>query len=184
MQVTFMRNKLGSLYLAQVNDHYGLSAGKYYYIKKKQRTWEPILIGLAMLSVIVMAVLFVWNITENLFLAGLSVGQPHLALVNGFLLVAVAGLFFGFFYVLSAFYFSSDLEVLVPLPLRSWEILVTKLAVVLTGQYFINALIMIPLFLRYGLLAQVGMAYVFNAVLVFIVLPIIPLVIASLLVVL
>lgn len=179
-----MRNKLWSLYLAQVNDHYGLSAGKYYYIKKKQRTWEPILIGLAMLSVIVMAVLFVWNITENLFLAGLSVGQPHLALVNGFLLVAVAGLFFGFFYVLSAFYFSSDLEVLVPLPLRSWEILVTKLAVVLTGQYFINALIMIPLFLRYGLLAQVGMAYVFNAVLVFIVLPIIPLVIASLLVVL
>lgn len=176
-----MKNRLWSLYLALLNDHYGWSAGKYYYIKKKQRRWEPVVIALSILPLLVMAVGFIWRITESLFLAGLSFAQPHLALMNGVLLVSVAGLFFGFFYVLSAFYFSNDLEVLVPLPLRSWEILLAKLGVVLTGQYALNLLLLLPLFLRYALLAQVGVGYVISALVVFFILPVLPLVVASLL---
>ncbi|NMB02207.1 MAG: hypothetical protein GX971_11945 [Firmicutes bacterium] len=179
-----MKNRLWSLYCALLNDHYGWSAGKYYYLKKRQRIWEPILIAVAFLPLVVLAVVFIWNLTESLFLGGLAFGQPHLALMNGSLLVALAGLFFGFFYVLSAFYFSNDLVVLVPLPLRAWEILLAKLGVVLTGQYVLNALILIPLWLRYGLLAQVGIGYIVSALVVFLVLPVLPLVIASLLTVL
>lgn len=114
-----------------------------------------------------MAVIFIWKMTEQLFMAGLAFGQPHLALLNGALLVALAGLFFGFFSVLSTFYFSTDLHVLVPLPLRSWEILGAKFGVVLTGQYAINLFILLPLWLRYGLLAGVGLGYVLSAVVVF-----------------
>ena len=175
-----MRNRLWSLYGALLNVHYGWSAGKYYYVKKMQRTWEPILIAVSLAPVLVMAVWFIWTLTEKLFLAGLAFGQPHIALVNGALIASLLSLFFGFFYVLSAFYFSSDLAVLLPLPLRSWEILVAKLGVVLTGQYAINALLLIPLWLRYGLLAQAGLSYVVCAIVVFMVLPIVPLVLASL----
>ncbi len=176
-----MKNRVWSLYLALLNVNYGWSAGKYYYIKKRQRSWEPILIGASLLPVLVLGVWFVWIMTEQLFMAGLAFGQPHLALVTGTLIMALLGLFFGFFYVLSAFYFSSDLPALVPLPLRSWEILVTKLGVILTGQYILNALLWLPLSIRYGLLARGGVLYVISALAVFLVLPIIPLMIASIL---
>ena len=38
------KNRLWSLYLALLNVNYGWSAGKFYYIKKRQRIWEPIVI--------------------------------------------------------------------------------------------------------------------------------------------
>lgn len=178
--VTTMGNRLKSLYLALLNVHYGWSAGKYYYFKKKQRIWEPLVLVVALAPAAVMAVWFLWSMTDKLFLAGLAFGQPHLSLAYGALMVAVLTLFFGFFYVLSAFYFSSDLEILVPLPFKSWEILVAKLGVVLTGQYVINTLLLLPIWIRYGLLAGVGVDYVLSALVVFLTLPILPLVLASL----
>lgn len=179
-----MKNRFWTLYRTLLSDHYGLSAAKYYYIKKRQRTWEPILIIASLLPVIAVVVGFVWKLTEQLFLGGLAFGQPHLALLNGSLLVSLAGLFFGFFSVLSAFYFSTDLEVLVPLPLRSWEILAAKFGVVLTGQYGISLLILLPLWVRYGLLAKVGAGYIMAGVVVFFALPLLPLILSSILAVL
>ena len=44
MRVATMRNRLWTLYLTLLKDHYGLSAAKYYYFKKRQRTWEPLVI--------------------------------------------------------------------------------------------------------------------------------------------
>jgi ABC-2 type transport system permease protein len=179
-----MKNSLWSLYLSLLNVNYGWSAGKYYYIKKRQRIWEPIIIAASIGPTLVMAVWFMWALTEQLFLGGLAFGQPHLALVTGTLMVSILSLFFGFFYVLSAFYFGNDLPLLLPLPLRSWEILVAKLGVILTGQYVLNALFLLPMGIRYGLLAQTGLGYVLSAIVVFLVLPVIPLVIASILAVL
>ncbi|MGI6625911.1 MAG: putative ABC transporter permease subunit [Limnochordia bacterium] len=175
------KNRLWSLYLALLNVNYGWSAGKFYYIKKRQRIWEPIVIVVSIAPLLFLGVWFVWTLTEKLFLAGLTFGQPHLPLVNGTLMVSVLGLFFGFFYVLSAFYFSNDLPILIPLPLRSWEILVAKVAVILSGQYVLNAVFLLPMWIRYGSLAGVGAAYVLAAIVVFAVLPVIPLVLASLL---
>lgn len=174
-----MKNRVWSLYLALLNVNYGWSVGKYYYIKKKQRIWEPIVIAASLGPVAIFSIWFVWVLTEQFFLAGLSFGQPHLSLVLGTLFVSVIGLVFGFFYVLSSFYFSNDLPTLIPLPLRSGEILITKLAVILTGQYVLNAMVLLPMFIRYGLLAQGGLPYILTAVVVFFVLPVIPLLIAS-----
>lgn len=175
-----MMSRLKALYLSSLNVHYGWSAGKYYYFRKKRRIWEPLLLVLTLVPVVVMAVWFLWSLTERLFLVGLAFGQPHLALVYGALIVAVMTLFFGFFYILSAFYFSTDLELLVPLPLQSWEILLAKLGVVLTGQYVINAVVLLPIWIKYSLLAGVGVGYLVSALFVFLFLPILPLVIASL----
>lgn len=179
MKVVLMKSRVISLYSAMLNTHYGLSAGKYYYIKKKQRLWEPLVIVASMGWLLVLAVWFAWMLTEQLFLGGLAFGQPHLALISGTLIVSVLGLFFGFFNVLSTFYFSNDLSILLAWPLRSWEILLAKLGVIVTGQYILNALFLLPIGIRYGLLARVGVGYVVSAFVVFLVLPVIPLVIAS-----
>lgn len=175
-----MANRLWSLYRSLLNVHYGWSFNKYYYIKKRRRIWEPILIVALLVPFLLGMIIALWKMTESLYMGGLAFAQPHLALVYGAILVLVLGLFYGFFYVLSAFYFSSDLSILLALPLESREILLAKLGVVLTGQYLANAIMLGPIWLKYGLLAKVGWSYLFSAVLVFMLLPIIPLVIASL----
>ena len=71
-----MKNRFWTLYRTLLSDHYGLSAAKYYYIKKRQRTWEPILIIASLLPVIAVVVGFVWKLTEQLFLGGLALGSP------------------------------------------------------------------------------------------------------------
>lgn len=179
-----MRNRVWSLYLALLNVNYGWSAARYYYIKKRQRIWEPIVIGASLAPAAGFAVWLSWLMTEQLYLGGLAFGQPHLPLVAGTLAIAVLSLFFGFFYVLSAFYFSNDLPVLLPLPLRSGEILLAKLGVVLTGQYVLNAFVLLPMGIRYGMLSGGGLGYIISAIVSFLVLPLISLVIAGVLTVL
>ena len=39
-----MKTRLWTLYRTLLNNHYGFSAAKFYYIKKRQRTWEPLVI--------------------------------------------------------------------------------------------------------------------------------------------
>lgn len=179
-----MKNKLWSLYRSLLNTQYGISAMKQRYLRERKRVWEPILLVLVLVPFAIAMLRLLWKLTEMLFVAGLGFGQPHLALVYGAVSASLLTLFFGFFSVLSAFYFSTDLESLVPLPLRSGEILLLKLAVVLTGKYALNAFILVPIWLRYGLLAKVGISYVFMALLVFLFLPLIPLLAASLVMVL
>ena len=178
-----MKTKVWSLYLALLNVHYGLSATRYNFFVKKQRRWEPVVIGTGILVLVGSFMGLTWTMTGNLYQVGLTFEQPQIALVNGVIMVATIGFFFGFFYILSAFYFSNDLSLLIPLPFEPWEILMAKLGVVLTAQYLINALILIPSWFRYAVLAKVGLSYIFSALVTFIVLPIIPLAIATLLIV-
>lgn len=174
-----LTTRVKSLYLALLNVHYGFSHAKYYYLKKKERIWEPLLLIIVLSPSVLMLMWLFWSMTETLFVAGLAFAQPHLSLVYGALIVSLVNLFFGFFYVLSAFYFSTDLEMLIPLPMTSWEILAAKLGVVLTGQYVVNAAILLPIWLKYALLAKVGISYFVSALCLFLFLPIIPLVLAS-----
>lgn len=179
MWVVLMKNSFLSLYLASMNTHYGWSVFKERYLKKKERLWEPLLLTLALGPVFIMGIVLIWTLTESFYIFGLGVNQPQLPLIYGTLMVSVLALFFGFLSILSTFYFSQDLSLLIPLPLRSWEILAAKFSVVLTGQYVLNAVILLPLWLRYALLAKMSFSYFIVALLTFLVLPILPLALVS-----
>ena len=82
-------------------------------------------------------------------------------------------------YVLSAFYFSHDLTLLIPLPFRPWEVLTAKLLTIMTGQY-------LPIILTFvarcfGVRTQAAPVYWLAAALVFLGLPVLPLIIATVL---
>ena len=95
---------------------------------------------------------------------------------------AVVVFFFGVFYVLSIFYFSSDVEKLLPLPLRAFEILGAKFLVTTVYEYIGALLITGPLYITYGIRSGAGPAFYVIATLVYLLLPVIPLAIASILV--
>jgi ABC-2 type transport system permease protein len=110
-------------------------------------------------------------------------GQQHLLLLFIILAGQLFVIIFGLYYVISAFYFSRDVEILVPLPLEPLQVMLSKFAVILVNEYLTLAPLVLPLFIYYGILAKAGPGYWLNALAVYLLLPVIPLTIVSLLVI-
>lgn len=106
-------------------------------------------------------------------------GQGHMTLVLAFTAGQLACLTFGVFYVISAFYYSKDLSVLVPLPIRPGEIVLAKFLSILVGEYLTMGPFVAPALIIYGILADVGPLYWPFAVIIFLLLPVFPLVLAA-----
>jgi len=85
----------------------------------------------------------------------------------------------GIFYVVSIFYLSDDTKYLLPLPLKPFEILGAKFIAITLYEYVTQALLIVPILLVYGIKGGLGFAYYMYAILAFLILPVIPLVLAS-----
>jgi ABC-2 type transport system permease protein len=92
----------------------------------------------------------------------------------------VACLAFGVFYVISAFYFAKDINLLIPMPLRPGEIVVAKFLSILLGEYMTLLPIITPAIVIYGLFGGVAWTFIPYAIIIFLLLPIVPLVLSSL----
>ncbi len=90
--------------------------------------------------------------------------------------------FFGILYVMSVFYFSSDVEKLLHLPIRAEHIIAAKFLVSLIYEYLFLGIIIAPALTVYGIRSQAPIVYYPLMIAVFLLLPIIPLAIASVLV--
>lgn len=98
------------------------------------------------------------------------------------LLVPAAGIMvfmFGIFYVMNVFYFSKDVENYLYLPVKAGEILGAKFLVSLIYEYFIIIIFFLPLLTVYGIKAGSGVLYYLYMLVSLILVPVFPLVVAS-----
>lgn len=109
----------------------------------------------------------------------LQIGQEGLILEIGVLASCLVIFVFGIFYVMSTFYFSSDIENLLPLPLKPSMIIGAKFTVVLIYEYLTELLFLLPIMITYGVMSGSGILYYLYALIIFLLLPVVPLVIAS-----
>lgn len=86
---------------------------------------------------------------------------------------------FGLMYVISIFYFSSDVERLLPLPLHPEQIIGAKFLVTVIYEYLFLGAIVAPPLVVYGIRSGAGAAYYLSLLVVFLLLPVIPLAIAA-----
>lgn len=105
--------------------------------------------------------------------------QEGLIISFGIVTACLIVFIFGIFYVMATFYFSSDIESLLPLPLKPSTILSAKFTVVLIYEYLTELLFMLPMCVTYGVLSHSGVVFYLYLIVVFLTLPIVPLVIAS-----
>lgn len=108
-----------------------------------------------------------------------AMGQEAVILGFGLSIVCVVIFFFGIFYAMGIFYFSMDVENLLPLPFKPWHIMGAKFAVVLIYEYLTELIFFLPTIIAYGIKSNGGVLYYTYGVIIFLLLPIIPLVIAS-----
>ena len=170
-------NKLFSLIKTDLNITFGLSSIIYSFKAKKQR-WQIIVFGIAMLSLIPTYIMMI-KVLDTLYDSFRQMGQQSYFLLMGFLGAQLLVFFFGLLYVMSKYYFSNDLNHLLPLPIKPSYILTSKFITITVSEYITSLPIFLPFIFIYGIKEREGILYWFYSLLAAIVLPVLPLVIAS-----
>lgn len=163
--------------------NFGLSVLRPKYLLQNRRDFwifPLILIGLAGLAPVLL-----YYLKGIRFMYGLlaPLGQQAALLTFAILMGQFLIIVFGFYYVLSAFYFSRDLDLLVPLPVTPAQVLLAKFSVVVVNEYLTASPIVLPMLIAYGIHSRAGLGYAAKAAAVYLLLPIIPLAVVSLIVV-
>lgn len=172
-----------SLLKISLNNTYGISALKYRFTKEKKKLWEPILIAIAVIYALVVMTVGASFLYGGLFFLGNKINRPELTLQIGIFASAAMIFFFGIFYLISAFYFSKDIDILLPLPLKPSYILGSKLITVMINEYLTLIPMLLPAFVVYGLFSGISWFFWIKAFIAFLFLPLIPLTLASIIVV-
>jgi ABC-2 type transport system permease protein len=175
-------NKLRSVIRVGLKVNFGLSVLRHRLFKEKKDIWLVALIGVAFLGLgpTLYGYLAFIKIAYGLLQ---PLGQQHLILTYGMLAGQVFVLIFGLYYVVSAFYFSKDLDILIPLPLKPFQVMFSKFAVILVNEYLTIAFFVLPVLIYYGILAKAGLPYWLYGLVIYLLLPVIPLAVVSLLVI-
>ncbi|WP_160691814.1 hypothetical protein [Clostridium sp. C2-6-12] len=112
-------------------------------------------------------------------------GSFHAANQEGILLSLILSLgstitfFFGIYTIMNVFYFSEDIEVILPLPFKSSEIVFGKFAAALINMYIYTGMLVLPL-IAYGVQSRASIMYYLYGIIALVVTPIIPMIYASL----
>jgi ABC-2 type transport system permease protein len=175
--------KFLALLKISLNTNFGISALKYRYTKEKKKLWEPILIALSIIVGFGPLIAFYSIFANGLFYAGLTMGQPEIILTMAIIAAQIIVLIFGVFYVMSAFYFSTDISVLIPMPLGPYQVLGAKFAVITFNEYLTTFPILLPPIIIYGIGMKMGILYWIKGILVAMSIPVLPLVLSSILIV-
>lgn len=109
------------------------------------------------------------------------INMQSLLLVLNYSLVAFVIFFFGVFYVMNIFYFSKDIDYLLPLPVKPETIIASKFVVTLLYEYFIEGIVLVPCTIIYGISSSSSLLFYVYSIILMIFLPILPLCIALLL---
>ncbi len=173
--------RLLALLRAGLRQNFALALLKHKVFKEKKDLWLVLLAMIGMLSLLPVLWLY-FRILSRAFSILKPMAQETTLLTLAILVGQFLILVFGLFYVLSAFYFARDLEFLVSLPARPFEVVGAKFGVILVNEYLTVLFIVAPAFVVYGVMAGKPLGYWPLAALVFLLLPVIPLALAGLLV--
>ncbi|HDX9579254.1 TPA: ABC transporter permease [Bacillus pseudomycoides] len=136
---------------------------------------------LSLLSLLFVGFLFIGPLANGMYSVLKQVDQENLLLGMGLALGSIWVFVFSITTILTVFYYNDDVEMLLPLPLKPAHIITAKFITVLITQYVMASFILFPIFIVYGLQSGAFITYYLYFLIVYILFPIIPLVLASLL---
>ncbi len=173
-------NRIMPLIKIDINNTYGLSAIKYK-LKNKRERWQLILIPIIILSILPSYYLLVSGI-YRLYDTFLYIGQKAMFLLYGILATQLILFFTGLLYVLSKYYFSNDLNILIPLPLKARDIISAKFVTMMVHEYLTSLPIVLPFIITYGVKGNEDLIYWLYSLILLLFIPVIPLSLASIII--
>ncbi|HBG76260.1 MAG TPA: hypothetical protein DDW86_04810, partial [Clostridiales bacterium] len=176
--------KFLSLLKTYCNVYFGISSMKYQYTREKKSLWKPVLTVAGVVIGIGSLIFLYCLMILQIFRGAQAIGHPEIVLTIAFLLCQLLSLVFGIFYIMSVFYFSNDMDLLVPMPLRPGEVLGAKFITVLLSEYPVALSLLLPACILYGTTPGIGLFYWLKGIILIGLAPIPPLVLASIFVIL
>jgi ABC-2 type transport system permease protein len=167
-------SKLGALVRAGLKANFGLAVFLHRIFREKKDRWILPIFAFSLLGLVSMLYGFVVFISGAYSILK-PMGQQQALAAMGITLGQVLLLIFGVYYVLSALYFARDIEMLIPLPVRPSEVLLSKFIVITISEYLTVALLVLPFLITYGVLDRSGLSYWIFSTLIYLALPILPL---------
>ncbi|MFD3449825.1 hypothetical protein ACFDTO_35200 [Microbacteriaceae bacterium 4G12] len=110
-----------------------------------------------------------------------QIGQQGVLLGMGLMIVSIWVFLTSITSILTVFYYEDDIENLLPLPLQPSQIVTAKFITVLLTQYVLSSFVLIPILVIYGIRSGAFITYYLYSFFIYLLFPIIPLVIISLL---
>lgn len=141
-------------------------------------------VGQAVLGLLVVAVLAFYEVMfimllKNMYPRLAAAGQQSSLLTLGISMSQIMVLIFGMFYVIAAFYYAKGTSQLMAMPMKPATVMMGKFTIVLLNEYLTEILILGPIMGVYGAMSGAGLGYWVMCVLVFLLAPMLPLAIAS-----
>lgn len=109
-------------------------------------------------------------------------GQPALFLGVALLSIAILLLIQTLISSMNLFYFSKDIEYILPLPLKPYEIVIAKFNTLLITEYIVVFMFLLAPFIIYGVLTGASALFYLYGLLVLLIFPILPALISSIIV--
>ncbi len=170
-----------SLTSTLINSHYNIPRSLYHF-KRKERLWEPaLIIGVILLLGLTLGPLY-GGLLNTMYDQYEASGLRSLFLAGPFLIANLFGFIFGIFLMISTFFFGDDMRVLIPLPLKSTEVFMSKFLVVLMDLMLISLAIILPAYILYGVRSSAGIGYWIFMVIVFLLSQVLPIMLSAIIV--
>ena len=131
---------------------------------------------IAVSCIMIPCCLIVGFISYIMTTALIEVGAPVSGLLAELHIMSAFSLVFGMLVIFNILFFSSDREHLVPLPFKSWEILLAKFLYAYMAESVMEFMILIAMFVGFFIAYGVTVAGIISAVIGVILVPLIPLV--------
>lgn len=173
-----MRSPWVALFAALLNVNFGLSALRSR-IRQRERLWELALVGLGIALVAALVLFVVWILVDVMVAQAYQLGQPEVVLTLAHSAAAVVVFVFGIPFMMGAFFFSNDAQLLTSWPLRPRSVVAAKFATVLVNEYITLTFFLVPAYVLYARHVPVGAWYVPAAVATYLLTPVVPLALAA-----
>ncbi|MEW6723911.1 MAG: hypothetical protein AB1331_03170 [Bacillota bacterium] len=164
-----------------LNNVFGLSAARHRYLIRREKIWEPVLIGLTIIAALSSFSFVLFQPAKALVSAGAALNQPQLVFTALIASSQVIFLVTGILLMISSFFLSNDLTILVPLPVKPGSVLTAKFIAVVIQQYLFQVVFFAGAILAYTPRFGGGLAYWLTLAAVFLLNPVLPMTIAGLL---
>lgn len=147
-------------------------------ITDKKKRWAY---AFSFLALLFAGFIIIGPMTYGMYTAMESIGQERSIIGMGLAVASIWVFVISITNILTVFYYNNDVETLLPLPLQPSQIITAKFITVLITQYIMGSFILLPIFIVYGVQSGAFISYYLYVAFIYIFFPIVPLVLASLL---
>lgn len=158
-----------------INESLGFS--QFFYNQKfNKKEFYKQLFTLIIVPVALIPAFFMYVSLMSATYFGLTmINQTSVFLSIGYIMATVLIIVFGVMYILSEFYFSDNMEELIPLPISPRKLIVAKFLSILVFEYIFAGFVFLPVLIIYGIGQGMGLLYGLLSFLVFLTIPVLPL---------